>query len=43
MVPKLWPVGKMALKELYFLKEIDCGILQPKEKQKYLVMRSQAP
>ncbi len=30
-VPKLWPVGKMAPKELYFLKEIDCGMLQPKE------------
>jgi hypothetical protein len=34
-VPKLWPIGEMAPKELYFLKEIDCGILQPKEEPKY--------
>ncbi len=27
----------MAPKELYFLKEIDCGMLQPVEKHEYLV------
>jgi hypothetical protein len=27
----------MALKELYFLKEIDYGMLQPEEKPKYLI------
>ncbi len=27
----------MALEELYFLKEIDYGMLQPKAKPKYLV------
>jgi hypothetical protein len=31
-VPKLWHVGEVAPKELYFLKEIDYGMLQPKEK-----------
>ncbi len=36
-VPKLWFVGKVAPKELYSLKEIECGIFQPKEKPKYLV------
>jgi hypothetical protein len=36
-VPKLWPVGEVPPKELYFLKEIDYGMLQPKEKPKYLV------
>jgi len=37
VVPKLWPIREMAPKELYFLKEIDCGMLQPKAKPKYLI------
>jgi len=37
MVPKLWPIGEVALKELYFLKKIDYGMLQLKEKPKYPV------
>jgi hypothetical protein len=36
-VPKLWPIGEVALEELYFLKEIDCGMLQPKDKIDYPV------
>ncbi len=34
-MPKLWPIGEMAPKELYFLKEIDCGMFQSKEKPEY--------
>jgi hypothetical protein len=30
-VPKLWPIGEVMPEELYFLKEINCGILQPKD------------
>jgi hypothetical protein len=37
VVPKLWHVGEMALEELYFLKEIDCGMLQLEEKPEYPV------
>jgi len=37
VVPKLCLVGEVALEELYFLKEIDCGMLQPKEKLNYLI------
>jgi len=37
VVLKLWPIGKVALKELYFLKEIDYGMLQVEEKPKYLI------
>jgi hypothetical protein len=29
---KLWHVGEVVPKKLYFLKEIDCGMLQPKNK-----------
>jgi hypothetical protein len=36
-VPELWPIGKVPLKELCFLKEINCGMLQPKEKPYYLI------
>jgi hypothetical protein len=32
---ELWLVGEMAVKELYFLKEIDYGMVQPKEKIEY--------
>ncbi len=34
-VPELWPLGKVALKKLYFLKTIDCGMFQLEEKPKY--------
>jgi hypothetical protein len=34
VVPKLWHVRKVALKELYLLKEIDYGMLQLEEKPK---------
>ncbi len=37
VVVKLWPTGKMAPKKLYFLKEIDCGMLQLEEKPKYQI------
>ncbi len=37
VVLKLWHVGEVAQKKLYFLKEIDYGMLQPEEKPKYLV------
>jgi hypothetical protein len=30
-VPKLWPIREVAPEELYFLKEIDYGMLQPEE------------
>jgi hypothetical protein len=33
----LWLIGEVALEELYFLKEIDYGMLQPKAKPIYLV------
>jgi hypothetical protein len=36
-VLELWPLGKVALEELYFLKKIDYGMLQLEEKPKYLV------
>jgi hypothetical protein len=36
-VPELWPIGEVASKELYFLKNINCGMLQPKEKPECLV------
>ncbi len=36
VMPKLWHVGEVAPKELYFLKEIDYGMLQPKEKLEFL-------
>jgi hypothetical protein len=36
-VPKLWHVGEVTLEELYFLKEIDCGMLQLKYKVVYPV------
>jgi hypothetical protein len=36
-VLKLWPIGEILQKELYFLPKIDCGMLQPKEKNEYLV------
>jgi hypothetical protein len=29
--PKLWHVGEVVPKEQYFLKEIDCGMLQPED------------
>jgi hypothetical protein len=29
-VPKLWHVGEVVPKELYFFKKIDYGMLQPK-------------
>jgi len=32
---KLWLVGEVVPKELYFLKEIDCGMLQPEDKVHY--------
>jgi hypothetical protein len=32
---KLWPIKEVALEELYFLKEIDYGMLQPKDKVDY--------
>ncbi len=32
---ELWPLGKVALEELYFLKEIGYGMFQPKKKPKY--------
>jgi hypothetical protein len=34
-VPELWLVGEMAPEELYFLKEIDYGMFQLKEKLEY--------
>ncbi len=34
-VPELWHVGEVPPEELYFLKENDYGMLQPKEKPKY--------
>jgi hypothetical protein len=37
VVPKLWPIGEVVLEELYFLKEIDCGMLQPKDRVDYPV------
>jgi hypothetical protein len=36
-VLELWPIGEVAFEELYFLKEIEYGMLQPKEKPKYVV------
>ncbi len=30
VVPKLWHVGEVVPKELYFFKKIDYGMLQPK-------------
>jgi hypothetical protein len=35
VIPKLWPIGEVALGELYFLKKIECGMLQPKDKVEY--------
>jgi hypothetical protein len=36
-LPELWHVGEVAIEELYFLKEIDYGMLQPKDRVDYLV------
>jgi hypothetical protein len=36
-MPKLWPIGEVAPEKLYFLKEIDCGMLHLEEKIEYLV------
>ncbi len=36
-VLELWLIGEVTPKELYFLKEIDCGMLQPLKKPKYPV------
>ncbi len=33
----MWPIGKVALEELYVLKKIDYGMFQPKEKIESLV------
>jgi hypothetical protein len=33
----LWPIREVTPKKLYFLKEVDCGMLQQKEKLEYLV------
>jgi hypothetical protein len=30
--PELWLVGEILLEELYFLKEINYGMLQPRDK-----------
>jgi hypothetical protein len=35
--PELWPIGEVALEKIYFLKEIEYGMLQPKEKPKCVV------
>jgi hypothetical protein len=35
---KLWRIGDVAPKELYFLPKIDCGMLQPEEKNAYPVI-----
>ncbi len=35
IVHELWHVGELALGELYCLKEINCGMFQPKEKPEY--------
>jgi len=36
-VPKLCLVGEVALEELYFLREIDCDMLQLEEKLNHLI------
>ncbi len=38
IVLKLWPLGEIAPKELYFLHEIDCGMLQLEKKNVYLMI-----
>jgi hypothetical protein len=35
VVPELWPIRKVVPKELHFLLEIDCGMIQTKEKIDY--------
>jgi hypothetical protein len=37
VVQKIWPIGKVALKNLYFILEINCGVLQLEDKDEYLV------
>jgi hypothetical protein len=34
---ELWPIGEVALEKIFFLKEIEYGMLQPKEKPKCAV------
>ncbi len=37
VMPKLWPIGEVAPKKLYFLKKIDCGMLQLEQKLEHPV------
>ncbi len=34
---ELWPIGEILPKELYYLPKINCGMLQPEEKNEYPV------
>ncbi len=31
VVPELWPIGEITSEKLHFLKEINCGMLQPED------------
>ncbi len=37
VVLELWPIGEVTPEELYFKKEIDCGMSQPEDRVDYPV------